>query len=398
MRTNCEFKPSRSSGAMNQRVEKIISARETAGCNPSKGSSGVLRFWRSAWSLTAGLLILGFVAAAVLATPGVSSAAEVGIGVSVRVGPPPLPVYAQPICPGPGYIWTPGYWAYDPADGYYWVPGTWVMAPTPGFLWTPGYWGWGGEGFIWHVGYWGPHVGFYGGINYGFGYTGMGYHGGYWRGRSFFYNREVNNINVVRITNVYSRPVGNHFRGSRVSFNGGPGGINARPRAGEMTAGRDRHFEATGPQRQHEMAAHGNRAQFSSVNHGRPQVAATGRPGEFRGGGAAQGGGWTKFSGSRGPERGSTGNSAGARGPNPGGGGAHQAMSSPSSSSSRHEYGKPQGGTPRGQSPAPHSEYSRGSAPTPQTPGRQAQPQQHNSRPAGGGKAEGRQPESRRRS
>ena len=28
--------------------------------------------------------------------------------------------------PGPGYIWTPGYWAYDPADGYYWVPGTWV--------------------------------------------------------------------------------------------------------------------------------------------------------------------------------------------------------------------------------------------------------------------------------
>ena len=59
--------------------------------------------------------------------------------ISVRFGPPVLPVYAQPLCPGPGYIWTPGYWAWSPDDdGYYWVPGTWVIAPEPGFLWTPG--------------------------------------------------------------------------------------------------------------------------------------------------------------------------------------------------------------------------------------------------------------------
>src|SRR5437667_12644629 len=128
------------------------------------------------------LLVVG----AMLAVPAPSQA-QIAVGVSVRVGPPVLPVYAQPICPGPGYIWTPGYWAYGD-EGYYWVPGTWVMAPEPGLLWTPGYWGWGESAYIWHAGYWGPHIGFYGGINYGFGYFGSGYEGGYWRDRHFFYN------------------------------------------------------------------------------------------------------------------------------------------------------------------------------------------------------------------
>src|ERR1700756_3073681 len=55
--------------------------------------------------------------------------------------PPLLPEYEQPPIPAPGYIWTPGYWAYG-ADDYYWVPGTWVQPPAVGLLWTPGYWGW----------------------------------------------------------------------------------------------------------------------------------------------------------------------------------------------------------------------------------------------------------------
>ncbi len=113
----------------------------------------------------------------VLAIPA-SSQAQIAVGISVHIGPPALPVYAQPMCPGMGYLWTPGYWAYGP-DGYYWVPGTWVLAPV-GLLWTPGYWGWGGGAFAWHAGYWGPHVGFYGGINYGFGYGGVGFVGGRW--------------------------------------------------------------------------------------------------------------------------------------------------------------------------------------------------------------------------
>ena len=50
------------------------------------------------------------------------------VGVSISIAPPVLPVYEQPLCPGPGYIWTPGYWAYG-EDDYYWVPGTWVLPP-----------------------------------------------------------------------------------------------------------------------------------------------------------------------------------------------------------------------------------------------------------------------------
>src|SRR5271168_3643429 len=110
-----------------------------------------------------------------------------GVFLSVTIAPPILPVYAQPVAPGDGYLWTPGYWAYGD-EGYFWVPGTWVLAPQPGFLWTPGYWGWGGGFYAWHGGYWGPHVGFYGGVNYGYGYGGSGFYGGRWEGGHFAYN------------------------------------------------------------------------------------------------------------------------------------------------------------------------------------------------------------------
>ncbi len=208
-----------------------------------------------------------------------------GVFISVTVAPPVLPVYAQPACPGDGYIWTPGYWAYGP-DGYYWVPGTWVMAPEPGLLWTPGYWGWSEGYYVWHAGYWGPHVGFYGGVNYGFGYFGTGFAGGYWHGRNFYYNRSVTNINVtnVHITNVYNRTVvNNNVTVNRISYNGGRGGINMRPRPEEERAMHERHFEPTHMQMQHEHGAAGNRAFLASVNHGRPEIAATRRPNEFHG-------------------------------------------------------------------------------------------------------------------
>ena len=95
--------------------------------------------------------------------------------------PPAIPIYEQPYCPTPGYIWTNGYWAWD-GYGYYWVPGVWVSPPRIGLLWTPGYWGYRGGRYLYNDGYWGPTVGFYGGINYGYGYFGRGYYGGQWRG------------------------------------------------------------------------------------------------------------------------------------------------------------------------------------------------------------------------
>ena len=215
------------------------------------------------------IVVLSFAAA---------SFGQIAVGVSVRFGPPAIPVYAQPICPGPGYYWTPGYWGWNDDGGYYWVPGTWVVAPV-GLLWTPGYWGWGGGFYAWHAGYWGPHIGFYGGINYGFGYGGVGFVGGEWRGGAFYYNRSVTNVSVTNVTNVYNRSV--TVNENHTSFNGGEGGVQAHATAAEEAAGREQHQAALSSQTQHEQAASQNRSNFASENHGKPAVAATARPGDF---------------------------------------------------------------------------------------------------------------------
>jgi hypothetical protein len=207
-----------------------------------------------------------------------------GVDVSVDVEPPPLPVYDQPEIPGPGYMWVPGYWAWDDNTGYYWVPGTWVLPPEPELLWTPGYWGWDNGAYLWHGGYWGPHIGFYGGVAYGFGYTGDGYEGGYWRGGAFFYNRTVNNIANVRITNVYEKTVVINNT-TNVSFNGGTGGTTARPTAEQVAAANERHIPPTAEQTRHvEMSARDPSLALNS-NHGHPTIAATVHPGVFSGAG-----------------------------------------------------------------------------------------------------------------
>jgi hypothetical protein len=214
-----------------------------------------------------------------------SAASFAQVDIAITIGPPALPVYEQPLCPGEGYIWTPGYWAYDyDINDYYWVPGTWVLAPEVGFLWTPAYWGWGGDRFVFYDGYWGPQVGFYGGIVYGFGYFGHGYEGGRWEGGHFFYNRSVNNVNVTEIHNVYNQTVVNNYNVTRVSYNGGNGGINARPTREEEAATHERHIPPVATQVQHFQAARANPELRASVNRGKPPVAATPRPGEFRGG------------------------------------------------------------------------------------------------------------------
>jgi hypothetical protein len=212
------------------------------------------------------------------------------VRITVAFGPPPLPVYEQPICPGDGYIWAPGYWAWDDEDGdYYWVPGTWILAPEIGFLWTPPWWGWEDDVFLFHEGYWGPHVGFYGGVVYGFGYFGFGFVGGRWENDHFFYNRSVTNINVVNVRNVYNETVvNNNVTINRVSYNGGPGGIAARPRPEDQIAQRERHIPPVAVQTQHIQTARSNPQLRASANQGKPPIAATPRPAEFHGGGVVQ--------------------------------------------------------------------------------------------------------------
>ena len=213
------------------------------------------------------------------------ASAQVSIGVAITTAPPDLPVYEQPLCPGEDYIWVPGYWAWGDY-GYYWVPGTWVLAPQPGFFWTPGYWAWGGSAFVWNVGYWGPVVGFYGGVNYGFGYFGNGYGGGRWQGGHFFYNTQVNNVNVTVIHNTYNTTVvNNNVTVNRVSYNGGNGGLTARPTAEEEAAAHERHIAPVAAQTRNEEAARSNPEFRASVNHGAPAVAATAKPGQFKGSG-----------------------------------------------------------------------------------------------------------------
>jgi len=221
----------------------------------------------------------------VLALPALAMA-QVSLNVSVNLPPPELPVYDQPPIPGDGYVWTPGYWAWsDDVQDYYWVPGTWVEAPQPEYLWTPGFWATEGAVFIWHGGYWGPHVGFYGGVNYGYGYGGQGYEGGYWQGGHMYYNRSVNNISNTNITNVYNKTVINNVTVNRVSYNGGNGGTQARPTAADEAAARDRHIEVTPVQRQHEQTARSNPELRVAQNKGKPPIAATPRPGVFSGAG-----------------------------------------------------------------------------------------------------------------
>ncbi len=198
--------------------------------------------------------------------------------------PPALPDYDQPEAPGDNYMWTPGYWGYAPA-GYYWVPGAWIVPPFYGGLWTPGYWGFYGGLYRFHPGYWGLHVGFYGGVNYGFGYIGTGYFGGYWRGNAFLYNRAVTNVGVgVSVTNVYNRTVvyNGHTYGpqptSRVSYNGGRAGIAVTPRPAELAAMHEPHTAPLpGQTRLNQMAAANPQAAFSA-NHGHPPLAAQQHP------------------------------------------------------------------------------------------------------------------------
>ncbi|MGO9435404.1 MAG: hypothetical protein ACLPH3_09195 [Terracidiphilus sp.] len=212
------------------------------------------------------------------------ASSHAGVFVSVGFAPPVLPVYVQPVCPEPGLMWTPGYWGYGP-DGYYWVPGAWVPAPYVGALWTPGYWGWSGGLYVWHGGYWGPHVGYYGGVNYGFGYMGVGFAGGVWRGGVFAYNSAVMHVGVgggwggnrvyVDRTIVQRTTIVNN---NHVAFSGGPGGINHAPTPEERTAMNEHHLAPTSFQTQHANSAMADHNSYAKFNGGHPQNAAVSRP------------------------------------------------------------------------------------------------------------------------
>ena len=222
-------------------------------------------------------VIKSFVVMALLIASSSKLFAQVSVNLSVNIAPPALPVYTQPACPADGYLWVPGYWAYDNNNGdYYWVPGVWVSPPHRHYLWTPGYWAYDGGNYAFHAGYWGLHVGFYGGVNYGYGYSGSGFGGGRWVGNSFNYNTAVVNINRTVVKNTYvdnTVVVNNTTINNRASFNG-RGGVTAKPRPEELAVMKERHVQPTADQLTHQQTAMADRSQHASANHGKPAVTA----------------------------------------------------------------------------------------------------------------------------
>ena len=190
------------------------------------------------------------IAAILITALPVPSLAQFTVGVGFTIGqpPPPLPYYTQPPAPYPNYQWTPGYWAWGQA-GYYWVPGTWVAPPAVGQYWTPGYWGYNNGYYGYNQGYWGATVGFYGGINYGYGYPGTGFYGGAWNGGNFGYNTAYANVNKTVIHNTYNKTVINKNvcnNCKNVSYNGGHGGVSAKPTPAQVDARRHGRAATTG--------------------------------------------------------------------------------------------------------------------------------------------------------
>jgi hypothetical protein len=205
------------------------------------------------------------------------------ISISVGFAPPEMPSYEQPYCPEPNMMWMPGYWAYDQDQGdYYWVPGSWVEAPYQGALWTPPYWGWYGGQYRFHRGYWGRHVGYYGGVNYGYGYEGIGYSGGEWQGNNFRYNTAITRVDQNRIHSTYNDRtiVANNTiaNNNRVAYSGGPHGIQHNAQPSERVADHEQHAAPTSVQTQHIAAARTDKSSFAKTNGGHPQNAVVARP------------------------------------------------------------------------------------------------------------------------
>jgi hypothetical protein len=138
---------------------------------------------------------------------------------------------------------------------------------------------------VFHEGFWAGEVGFYGGINYGFGYFGAGFVGGRWEGGRFLYNTAVLNVNTTIIHNTYidRTVIVNNTTINRVSYNGGEGGVRARPTPQEERVAQLRHISPVAAQLQHIQAARANPVMRASQNQGKPPIAATPRPGLFRG-------------------------------------------------------------------------------------------------------------------
>ena len=82
------------------------------------------------------------------------SACAVNHGYVAQYGPPPPPRYGIAcVAPGPGHVWTYGYWDRR-AGNWSWVGGRWVRPPRPRAVWVPGSWSQTHRCWTFRRGYW----------------------------------------------------------------------------------------------------------------------------------------------------------------------------------------------------------------------------------------------------
>lgn len=80
-----------------------------------------------------------------------AAAAQVSVGIGVRVGPPP-PRFERVPPPRRGYVWAPGYWRWD-GHRHIWATGRWVQV-RPGYRYAPAHWVHGRHGWHFRGGHW----------------------------------------------------------------------------------------------------------------------------------------------------------------------------------------------------------------------------------------------------
>jgi hypothetical protein len=92
------------------------------------------------------LLLSAFLGAGAAADPAF---AQININIGVA---PPAPQYEVVPSIAPGYIWAPGYWAWN-GDRHIWIRGR-PIVQREGYRWEPDRWEQRGNGYYRHEGRW----------------------------------------------------------------------------------------------------------------------------------------------------------------------------------------------------------------------------------------------------
>lgn len=95
-------------------------------------------------------VLIGTLAASALMT---ACASRAYVAYRVPAPPPPLVAGAVGYAPGPGYVWTDGFWDLR-GSRWVWASGRWSRPPRARAVWVRPYWAPYGNSWRFHQGYW----------------------------------------------------------------------------------------------------------------------------------------------------------------------------------------------------------------------------------------------------